>query len=100
MTPSSQLHPNIARVSIHVKQWQHLTEHDFSPAPAQILLRWASQRGIAVIPKSSNPERAKANFQSEDFTIPEEDIKALTALDKGWRMNDPSGMSLGLSIFA
>lgn len=67
---------------------------------SQILLRWASQRGIAVIPKSSKPERAQQNFQSEDFTIPEEDMKALTALDKGHRMNDPSSMDVKLSIFA
>lgn len=69
-------------------------------SPAQILLRWASQRGIAVIPKSSNADRAKSNLQSADFTIPEEDMKAITSLDKGIRFNNPSNMSLGLSIFA
>jgi D-xylose reductase len=53
-----------------------------------------------VIPKSSNAERAKSNLQSADFTIPEEDMKAITSLDKGIRFNNPSNMSLGLSIFA
>jgi D-xylose reductase len=69
-------------------------------ASAQILLRWASQRGVAVIPKSSNPERARSNFESENFTIAEEDMKTITAMDQGIRFNDPSNMSLGLSIFA
>jgi D-xylose reductase len=69
-------------------------------APAQILLRWASQRGIAVIPKSSNPDRAESNFQSEDFTIEQEDVETITAMDKGIRFNDPSNMSLRFSIFA
>jgi D-xylose reductase len=86
-----------------------LLEHDGIAAiaskhrktPAQILLRWASQRGVAVIPKSSNPERARSNFQSLDFTIPEEDMKTITAMDKGVRFNDPAGMSvIALSIFA
>jgi diketogulonate reductase-like aldo/keto reductase len=66
----------------------------------QILLRWASQRGIAIIPKSNSTERVKSNLKTTDFDIPEEDIKAISALDKGLRFNDPSSMSLGLSIFA
>jgi len=67
---------------------------------SQILLRWATQRGIAVIPKSNNPGRAAANLSHTDFNLPEEDIKAISDLDKGLRFNDPSNMSLGLSIFA
>ena len=49
--------------------------------PAQVLLRWAVQRGIPVIPKSSRQERIEENAQIFDFTLPEEDMRALDALD-------------------
>jgi len=67
---------------------------------AQILLRWASQRGIAVVPKSNKPERALENLNHTDFNLDEGDMEAISALDKGLRFNDPSNMSLGCSIFA
>lgn len=67
---------------------------------SEILLRWATQRGIAVIPKSNDRGRALANLNHTDFDLSEEDIAAISALDKGLRFNNPSNMSLGLSIFA
>lgn len=44
-------------------------------SPAQVLLRWATQRGITVIPKSSNPGRLAENLDSTDFDLSEEEIK-------------------------
>ncbi|KAK4544317.1 hypothetical protein LTR36_004208 [Oleoguttula mirabilis] len=57
--------------------------------PAQVLLRWATQRNIAVIPKSNNVDRLKQNLEVTDFELTEEEIKAISALDKGLRFNDP-----------
>jgi len=67
---------------------------------SQILLRWATQRGIAVIPKSNDHGRAIANLNHTDFNLEEEDIKVITGLDQGLRFNDPSSFSPYLSIFA
>lgn len=92
------MHEQVASLLEHDGVMSIASKH--GKTPAQVLLRWASQRGIAVIPKSSNPDRAKSNFQSEDFIIAEEDMKTISAMDKGVRLNDPSNMSLGLSIFA
>ena len=35
--------------------------------PAQVVLRWGVQRGCAVIPKSVNETRMKANLDIEEF---------------------------------
>ena len=50
--------------------------------PAQVLLRWAVQRAIPVIPKSTKRERIAENAQLFDFTLPEPDMQALDALDE------------------
>jgi 2,5-diketo-D-gluconate reductase A len=50
--------------------------------PAQVLLRWAVQRGIPVIPKSTRRERIEENAQIFDFTLSDADMQALDALDE------------------
>lgn len=55
----------------------------YKKSPAQILLRHTIQRGIAVIPKSSNPVRLNENFNVFDFTIEESDMEKLNAQDVG-----------------
>ncbi|KAK6012282.1 oxidoreductase, aldo/keto reductase family protein, partial [Ostertagia ostertagi] len=49
----------------------------YSKTPAQILLRYVMDRGIAVIPKSVNPSRIVENFQLFDFALTKDDIKLL-----------------------
>jgi D-xylose reductase len=56
---------------------------------AQVLLRWATQRGIAVIPKSNNKDRLAQNLEVTDFDLQEDEIKAISGLDRGLRFNDP-----------
>ena len=51
--------------------------------PAQVVLRWHIERGDIVFPKSSNPQRMKDNFEIFDFEINDEELEALTALDRG-----------------
>lgn len=46
--------------------------------PAQVLIRWAVQRGTATIPKSSNPSRIRQNLDALAWTLPEEDFRALS----------------------
>jgi diketogulonate reductase-like aldo/keto reductase len=50
--------------------------------PAQVLLRWAVQRGIPVIPKSRRRERIEENAQIFDFTLSDAAMQALDALDE------------------
>ncbi|XP_068569983.1 glyoxal reductase-like [Cebidichthys violaceus] len=51
--------------------------------PGQVLLRWAVQQGVPVIPKSSNPDRIKDNARLFDFTLSDADMDRLSALDCG-----------------
>lgn len=43
----------------------------------KVLLRHMTQRGIATIPKSINPDRIIENFNIFDFKLTEEEIKQL-----------------------
>ncbi|KAJ0055842.1 hypothetical protein NL108_013822 [Boleophthalmus pectinirostris] len=54
-----------------------------SRTPAQVLLRWAVQQNIGVLPKSSSPERIKTNAAIFDFSLSDEDMSKLSALDCG-----------------
>lgn len=57
---------------------------------AQITLRWHYQSGIIPLPKSTKPERIKANYEIFDFEISNEDMKKIESL-KGKRMGtDPN----------
>ncbi|XP_004608289.2 aldo-keto reductase family 1 member D1 [Sorex araneus] len=57
----------------------------YNKTVAQIILRFNIQRGVVVIPKSFHPERIKENFQIFDFSLSEEDMKRIEALNKNVR---------------
>lgn len=57
--------------------------------PAQVVLRWAVQRGTAVIPKTTRPERLRENLALFEFELSPAEMKAITALDRNRRFNDP-----------
>jgi D-xylose reductase len=57
--------------------------------PAQVVLRWGVQRGTAVVPKTSRPERLRENVDLFDFELSAEEMRAIGGLDRGRRFNDP-----------
>lgn len=53
----------------------------YNKTVAQVILRWQLQRGIVVIPKSTHKERMAQNLDVFDFTLTNEDMQAIAALD-------------------
>lgn len=58
-------------------------------SPAQVLLRWGVQRNTVVIPKTSKKERLVENLSVFDFELSEEEMQAISSLDRNRRFNDP-----------
>lgn len=57
---------------------------------AQVLLRWAVQQGVAVIPKSSSGERLSQNLDLFGWTLTDAQMKELNGLNSGLRFNNPA----------
>lgn len=83
-----------------------LFEHDavttiakkHSKTPAQVLLRWATQRGIAVIPKSNNQGRLEQNLHVTDFDLEKSELESISSLDRNLRFNNPTDVSIPSSF--
>jgi diketogulonate reductase-like aldo/keto reductase len=50
--------------------------------PAQVMLRWGIQRDAVVIPKSVHRDRIRENAAIFDFSLSDQDLRALDALDR------------------
>lgn len=55
----------------------------YGKSVAQVAQRWLVQRGVIIIPKSTHVERMKQNLDILDFTLSDEDMAAIDALDTG-----------------
>ena len=100
--PSSFLELNMQRA----QDTPLLLEHDLingiaknhNKTAAQVLLRWATQRGIAVIPKSNNQSRLAQNLDVCSFDLSKEEVEKISALDKDLRFNSPTNVSAHTSL--
>jgi diketogulonate reductase-like aldo/keto reductase len=61
--------------------------------PQQIVLRWCVQHGTVPLPRSTNPDHIRSNFDIFDFPLTDSDIAVLNGLSDGGRVTwDPAGM--------
>jgi diketogulonate reductase-like aldo/keto reductase len=59
--------------------------------PSQVLIRWALQHGLVVIPKSQRLEHIRENFSVFDFSLSPADMAQLDGLSEDYRTSwDPS----------
>ncbi|XP_041477242.1 aldo-keto reductase family 1 member B1-like [Lytechinus variegatus] len=54
-------------------------------SPAQVLIRFALDRGVICIPKSVTPSRIQANFEALNFELDPEDLSKLMSMHNGYR---------------
>lgn len=57
---------------------------------AQVALRWATQLGHIVIPKSSNPARMRENLFAFGFDLTDDEMRRISSLPQGRRLVDAS----------
>ncbi|MDO8150318.1 aldo/keto reductase [Isoptericola sp. b408] len=65
-------------------------EHDATPA--QVVLAWHLARDVVVIPKSVTPSRIASNLRAVDLTLSDDEVAAITALDRGERIGSHPDM--------
>ena len=61
----------------------------------QVILRFETQEGMIVLPKSVHPERIKSNLDIFDFTLTEDEMNAIRALDTDNPSRDPDAPGRG-----
>jgi diketogulonate reductase-like aldo/keto reductase len=61
----------------------------YGKTPAQVLVRWAVERGTVAIPKSTHPERLNENIDVFDFALSPKDREAIAELEQNFRFIDP-----------
>ncbi|KAG9201406.1 NAD(P)H-dependent D-xylose reductase (XR) [Epicoccum nigrum] len=68
--------------------------------PAQVLLRWSTQRGLSVIPKSNSQHRLQQNLDVTSFDLKDDEISAISDLDKNLKFNVPTNYGIPCYVFA
>lgn len=83
---------------------EHATVREIAEAQgvttAQVLLAWHVNRGVAVIPKSTNEGRLKQNLAAAEIELSEEQMAQLNDLDESFRYIDGSIWTIEGSPYA
>ena len=67
----------------------------YSKNPAQVVLRWHLQRGHIAIPKSNSADRIMSNFDVFSFSLTDDEVNSITAMEGGNRIgSDPRTFAL------
>lgn len=80
-----QAHSTIMRGRLLDNELLNSIGEHYGKTSTQVILRWQLQNQVAVIPKSSKPERLKENMDIFDFELNEVEMAAIDALNNGER---------------
>lgn len=69
---------------------------DHNKTQAEVLLKWAVQRGLAIIPKADDVRLQEQNLRVGDggWRLEDEEMERINELDMGLRFNDPADVSV------
>lgn len=96
--PQLELKERLARHGTQMQSWASFTEGrrnifaepllnqigaKYGKTAGQVALRYLTQNGIAVIPKSVHRERMAENLHSLDFTLTQDDLSQIGRLNEG-----------------
>lgn len=96
--PQLELKEQLARHGTRMQSWASFTEGrrnifaepllnqigaKYGRTAGQVALRYLTQNGIAVIPKSVHRDRMEQNLHSLDFTLTQDDLEQLSSLNEG-----------------
>ena len=106
----SELRKTLDKYGIRLMSWYPLGHGDkslqnepifaelgrkYGKTPAQVILRWHTQMGFAVIPGSRNVEHIRDNLNILDFTLTEDEMAEIAKLDRGERYYHRTDEQLG-----
>ncbi len=98
--PQTELRQILDKYGIKLMSWYPLGHGDksllqepvfadlgkkYGKTPAQVILRWHTQMGFAVIPGSKNVDHIRDNLDILDFTLTPEEMAEIAKLDKNMR---------------
>ena len=66
---------------------------DHGKSPTQVALRWLVQEGIVPVPKASNPKHLQENTDIFNFSLSDEEMAAIRALDRELHLDPVSDMA-------
>ena len=92
------LHQQMAELGVQIESWGPFAEgrnglfshpvlaaigQAHGKSVGQVVLRWLTQRGVVVIPKSVRPERMRENLDVFDFVLTDDEREQIAALEVG-----------------
>ena len=72
----------LARTEIFGDETVRELADEYDRTPAQIVLRWAVEKGVVVLPKSSSPEHVRENVALFDWELDDADRERLDGIDR------------------
>ena len=72
----------LARAEIFADDTVQELADEYGKTPAQIVLRWAVESDVVLLPKSSSPDHVRANIALFDWELDEADVRRLDSLDR------------------
>ena len=96
----TELRRTLDRYGVRIMSWYPLGHGDkslisepvfaelgkkYGKTPAQVILRWHTQMGFAVIPGSKNVDHIRDNLNILDFTLTDAEMAQIAKLDRGER---------------